>query len=158
MKKKNSLWKKSLAAVATLTLAFGCMTGCGATEEDTASTTQKDTAAVEQEVEAESSEQEDSQYADTITLVWYPNESADNFTTARDKLVEQATGKKVEQQLTTDYAIAIEAVSNGTAQIGCIFGGEGYVQAKNGNDAVELLFVPSGASETLDDRRGNRGS
>ena len=65
--------------------------------------------------------------------------------------IEQATGKKVEQKLTTDYAIAIESLSNGTAQIGCSMGGEGYCQAKKANDAVNPLFVLSGESGTLDD-------
>ncbi len=93
-------------------------------------------------------------YSETITLVWYPNESAEDYQGARDeigRLIEQATGKKVEQKLTTDYAIAIESLSSGTAQIGCAMGGEGYIQAKNANDAVNPLFVQSGESGTLDD-------
>ena len=57
----------------------------------------------------------------------------------------------MEQKLTTDYAIAIESLSNGTAQIGCSMGGEGYCQAKKANDAVNPLFVLSGESGTLDD-------
>lgn len=57
----------------------------------------------------------------------------------------------MEQKLTTDYAIAIESLSNGTAQIGCCMGGEGYCQAKMANDAVNPLFVQSGESGTLDD-------
>lgn len=49
----------------------------------------------------------------------------------------------MEQELTTDYAIAIESLSNGTAQIGCCMGGEGYCQAKVANDAVNpLLYSP----------------
>lgn len=57
----------------------------------------------------------------------------------------------MEQKLTTDYAIAIESLFNGTAQIGCCMGGEGYCQAKVANDAVNPLFVQSGESGTLDD-------
>ena len=94
-------------------------------------------------------------YADTITLVWYPNESAEDYDVAREeyaKLIEQATGKKVEQKLTTDYAIAIESLSNGTAQI-CFMGAQGYIEAKNTNDAVLPLFVNSGESGTLDDAK-----
>lgn len=92
-------------------------------------------------------------YADTITLVWYPNESAEDYDVAREeyaKLIKQATGKEVEQKLTTDYAIAIESLSNGTAQI-CFMGAQGYIEAKEANDAVLPLFVNSGASGTLDD-------
>lgn len=93
-------------------------------------------------------------YADTLTLVWYPNESAETYEKPRQevaKLIEKATGKKVEQKLTTDYAIAIESIAGGTAQIGCCFGAEGYIQAKNSNSAVDVLFVNSGESGTLDD-------
>lgn len=57
----------------------------------------------------------------------------------------------MEQKLTTDYAIAIESLSNGTAQIGCCMGGEGHCQAKVANNAVNPLFVQSGESGTLDD-------
>lgn len=141
MKRKSSLIKAG-AIMAALVLSFGCMTGCNSEQTELTSST-TDTASSGK-----------TSYSDTITLVWYPNESADNFTTPREevaKLIEQATGKKVEQKLTTDYAIAIESISSGTAQIGCMFGGEGYVQAKESNDAVDLLFVNSGESGTLDD-------
>lgn len=96
-----------------------------------------------------------SAYVDTITVVWYPNESAEDYDIARKeyaKLIEQATGKKVEQKLTTDYAIAIESLSNGTAQI-CFMGAQGYIEAKNSNDAILPLFVNSGESGTLDDAK-----
>lgn len=145
--KRRSLLTKSLVTVAALAMTVGCMTGCGSTEQEAAETPE---AVTEQAEEAEATDN----YADTITLVWYPNESADDFSASRDevaRLVEQATGKKVEQKLTTDYAIAIEAVSSGAAQIGCVFGAEGYIQAKNANDAVEPLFVHTGSSGTLDD-------
>ena len=94
-------------------------------------------------------------YADTITLVWYPNESAEDYDVAREeyaKLIKQATGKEVEQKLTTDYAIAIESLSNGTAQI-CFMGAQGYIEAKEANDAVLPLFVNSGESGTLEDAK-----
>lgn len=158
MRRKNIL-TKSLAIVATLTLGLGCLAGCGSSEEETAeketAEAQAETSAAEAaEEETQTPEEEGGDYADTITLVWYPNESADNFTATRDEigsLIEQATGKTVEQKLTTDYAIAIESVSSGSAQIGCMFGTEGYIQAKNADDAVNLLFVNSGESGTLDD-------
>ena len=143
----------------TLTMAVGCMTGCGSDKED--KTTEQKTTEVEQVNATESgdtavatdSAETDKQYADTITLVWYPNESADAYQDTRDeigRLIEEATGKKVEQKLTTDYAIAIESLSNGTAQIGCVMGAEGYIQAKNANDSVDLLFVNSDSEGTLD--------
>jgi phosphonate transport system substrate-binding protein len=66
-----------------------------------------------------------------ITLVWYPNESAADYQPARDEiasLISEATGKKVEHKLTTDYSIAIESVASGTAQI-CFMGAQGYIEA-----------------------------
>lgn len=163
--KRKSLVSKSLATVTALMMAMSCMAGCGSTEtnseatatpEATENTAESDaTATPEATEDAKEDDGEDSgNYADTITLVWYPNESADNFTTSRDevgRLIEEATGKKVEQKLTTDYTIAIEAISSGSAQIGCVFGAEGYIQAKNKNDAVHPIFVNSGESGTLDD-------
>ncbi len=91
--------------------------------------------------------------SDIITIVWYPNESAADYQSARDefaKLITEATGKKVEHKLTTDYAIAIEALASGQAQI-CFMGAQGYIQAKDKNPNVNPLFVNSGASGTLDD-------
>lgn len=158
MRRKNRL-TKSLAIITTLTLGFGCMAGCGEKEAEVTPKASSEKASTEKQAEAEAAEgtespEEGGDFSDTITLVWYPNESADNFTATRDEigsLIEQATGKTVEQKLTTDYAIAIESVSGGSAQIGCMFGAEGYIQAKNANDAVNLLFVNSGESGTLDD-------
>ena len=91
--------------------------------------------------------------SDTITIVWYPNESAADYQSARDefaRLITEATGKKVEHKLTTDYAIAIEALASGQAQI-CFMGAQGYIQAKDKSASVNPLFVNSGASGTLDD-------
>ena len=154
----KTLFTKLLATAAALTMVMGCVAGCGSTEE-AAAETEAAGAQVEESTKPAAEAQaapaeEENEYADTITLVWYPNESAENFTTSREevgRLIEEATGKKVEQKLTTDYAISIESVSSGTAQIGCVFGAEGYIQAKNANDAVDVLFVNSGESGTLDD-------
>jgi phosphonate transport system substrate-binding protein len=90
---------------------------------------------------------------DKITLVWYPNESAADYQAARDEignLITKATGKAVEHKLTTDYAIAIEAIAGGTAQIS-FMGAQGYIEAHNKNANVLPLVVNSGASGTLDD-------
>ena len=138
--------KKLFAGIMAITMLGAGFTGCGTTEDSSS----------ENKTNAESSAdlKQSDNYADTITLVWYPNESAEDYQEARNevgKLIEQATGKTVEQKLTTDYAIAIESLSNGTAQIGCCMGAEGYIQAKNSNDAVNPLFVQSGESGTLDD-------
>jgi len=45
---------------------------------------------------------------DTITLVWYPNESAADYEPAREefyRLIAKATDKNVVERLTTDYAV-----------------------------------------------------
>jgi phosphonate transport system substrate-binding protein len=90
---------------------------------------------------------------DTLKFVWYPNESGEDLKAARDEIgaiIEKATGKKVEHQLTTDYAIAIEAIANGNAHI-AFTGAQGYIEAHNKNAKVMPLFVNSGNSGTLDD-------
>ena len=135
--KTRKLFASSLAAVLFAAMLAGCSTGSdtssqtAGTEDSTPSTSSTGSSASSEE----SAEEPSGDYADTITLVWYPNES---------------TGKEVEQKLTTDYAIAIESLASGTAQI-CFMGAQGYIEAKNANDAVEPLFVNSGASGTLDD-------
>ncbi len=88
-----------------------------------------------------------------INMVWYPNESAADYQPARDefaRIVTEATGRPVEHKLTTDYAIAIESLASGSADI-CFMGAAGYIEAKNKNPQVDTLFVNSGASGTLDD-------
>jgi len=89
-----------------------------------------------------------------ITIVWYPNESANDYVSSRNefgRLVEQATGRKVVHRLTTDYVIAIEALASGSADIGAVMGAVGYIAAKNKNPNVNILFVNSGVSGTLED-------
>ena len=90
---------------------------------------------------------------DTIRIVWYPNESGGDLEEARNeigKIVETATGKKVEHKLTTDYAIAIETLANDGAEIGYT-GAQGYVEANKKNGKIQPLAVTSGPSGTLDD-------
>lgn len=95
----------------------------------------------------------DSKSSDTITMVWYPNESAGDLAEARDeigKVIEKATGKKVEHKLTTDYSVVVESIANGTAGI-AYMGPEGYIQANKKNNKVQPLVVSSGKSGTIDD-------
>ena len=90
---------------------------------------------------------------DKITMVWYPNESGGDLEEARQevgKIIEDATGLEVEHKLTTDYSVAIESISNGTAQI-AFMGPQGYVEAHNKNEKILPLVVSSGESGTLDD-------
>ena len=90
---------------------------------------------------------------DEITMVWYPNESGNDLKAARDEIgqvIEEVTGKKVDHKLTTDYAIAIETIANGNADL-AFMGAQGYIEAKNKNGNIEPVVVPSGASGTLED-------
>lgn len=105
---------------------------------------------------------------DTLTIAWYPNESGAELKNARDEIanvIEEATGKTVEHQTTTDYIIAIEALANGQADL-AFMGAQGYIEAHNKNESVAPLVVPSGESGTLDDavyhswlavKKGNEG-
>lgn len=90
---------------------------------------------------------------DTLTIAWYPNESGADLKDARDEIgrvIEKATGKKVEHKTTTDYIIAIEALATGNADL-AFMGAQGYIEANAKNDKVQPLVVPSGASGTLED-------
>jgi phosphonate transport system substrate-binding protein len=92
---------------------------------------------------------------DVIKMVWYPNESGEDMNSSRDeigRLISEATGKKVEHQLTTDYAIAIETLVNNNADL-AFTGAQAYVEANKRNDAVQTIAVKSGKSGTLDDAK-----
>lgn len=91
--------------------------------------------------------------SDKITMVWYPNESGGELESARNAIgdiIKKATGKEVEHKLTTDYAIAIESIANGTGGI-AFMGAQGYVEANKKNKDVQPLVVASGKSGTLTD-------
>ncbi|PRR84383.1 PhnD/SsuA/transferrin family substrate-binding protein [Clostridium vincentii] len=95
----------------------------------------------------------DKKTSDTLTIVWYPNESGGDLEAARNEIgdiITKATGKKIEHMLTTDYAIAIEALANDTAAIG-FMGAEGYIEAHTKNENVIPLAIASGKSGTVDD-------
>lgn len=150
-------YAKKMVCLASAAVMAASLTACGGSTAATAQTTVGTAAAETQKEETKAPETKAEAKAekgvDKIVMVWYPNESASDYEPAREefgRLISEATGKPVEQKLTTDYSIAIESLANGTAQI-CFMGAQGYVEAKNKNDAVEPLFVNSGASGTLDD-------
>ena len=90
---------------------------------------------------------------DTITIAWLPNNAGEDFKATRaaiDKVIADATGKKVEDRLTTDYAITVEALASGNAQL-AFLGGESYVESHKKNPKVLPLVVNSGESGTLKD-------
>jgi len=88
-----------------------------------------------------------------ITIAWLPNNSGDNekvFRVEFDKVIADATGRKVEDKLTTDYNIAIAALDSGDAQLGW-FGPFEYITGHDKNPHVVPLVVESGDSGTLQD-------
>lgn len=72
-----------------------------------------------------------SQSSKTLTVVFLPSDSAKEESAARtdlSKKISEATGKKVKVQTTTDYNVAINAISSGKAQI-ALMGPDGYIEA-----------------------------
>jgi len=89
-----------------------------------------------------------------ITVVWYPNESANDFQPARDeygRMITEVTGREVIHRLTTDYVIAIESLASGAADIGARWGAVGMMEAQQKNPEIMPLIVNSGPSGTLED-------
>ncbi len=105
---------------------------------------------------------------DYITIAWLPNNSADNERVLREEIarvIAKATGKEVENKLTTDYVIAIAALENGDAQLGW-FGPNEYLTSHAKDPKIIPLVVESGDSGTLKDalyhsrflvKKGNEG-
>jgi phosphonate transport system substrate-binding protein len=156
---KISTFFKTILSAAMISVMVLSMAACGAETQSTSSPAETQAAdqpagqPADQTAGQATDQAKDSSYPDKVTLVWYPNESAADYQPARDefaKLIKQATGKEVEHKLTTDYAIAIEALASGTAQI-CFMGAQGYIEANQRSADVKPLFVNSGASGTLDD-------
>lgn len=91
--------KKLLSFVLSITLLLS-FAGCteDKSPEVTSSTTSKNS-------EATTTKEIEKTSKNKIVMVWYPNESAKDYEPARNefgRLIEKATGKKVEQKLTTD--------------------------------------------------------
>ncbi|MGP4069522.1 phosphate/phosphite/phosphonate ABC transporter substrate-binding protein [Halobacillus sp. B29] len=127
--------------LSVLTLMFLTLVGCASSE-----TSGEGTSGSESDSGSGSGD-------DTLTIAWYPNESGGDLKEARQsigKMVEEATGKKVEHKTTTDYIIAIEALANGNADV-AYMGAQGYIEAHKKNEDVKPLAVSSGESGTLKD-------
>ena len=93
---------------------------------------------------------------DPINIVWYPNESSNTHDDIRGevaRLVEQATGRKAENKTTTDYTIAIQSIASGSADIAMAMGAVGYIEAKNQNPQVDVLFVNGDKNGSLDEAK-----
>ena len=91
-----------------------------------------------------------------INVVWYPNESSNTHEVIREevgKLITQATGRGVNNVTTTDYTIAIQSIASGSADIAMAMGAVGYIEAKNKNPEVDVLFVNSDKNGSLDEAK-----
>jgi len=92
----------------------------------------------------------------TINVVWYPNESANTHDEVRAevaRLIKQATGREVKNVTTTDYTIAIEAIASGSADIAMAMGAVGYIEAKNKNNAVNVMFTNADKNGKIDEAK-----
>jgi phosphonate transport system substrate-binding protein len=141
---------KKLFLIMLLIALSTVFVACGSTNTESTETSEGE---VEQATEETATEEAAAPEKEKIVMVWLPNESGADLKDARDefgKIIEDATGIKVEHQLTTDYLIAVEAMANDNADLAFV-GAQAYVEANNKNSAVQPLFVPSGASGTLDD-------
>ncbi len=92
---------------------------------------------------------------DPLVWIWYPNESTPEFTETRAefiRIISEALGREITEQLSTDYAITLEALINDNAVFSWL-GGEGYTQAHERNAAILPLVTNSGNSGTLSDAK-----
>jgi phosphonate transport system substrate-binding protein len=91
-----------------------------------------------------------------INVVWYPNESGNTYDEIRvevARLIEQATGRKVNNVTTTDYTIAIESIASGSADIAMAMGAVGYIEAKIRNPEVNGMFVNADKHGKIDEAK-----
>ena len=91
-----------------------------------------------------------------INVVWYPNESSNTHDDIRaevSRLIEQATGRKANNVTTTDYTIAIQSIASGSADIAMAMGAVGYIEAKNKNPQIDVLFVNADKHGSLDEAK-----
>ena len=148
---KNSKILLALMAIAIVTLS---MAGCGG-DAESAPPVVNDTGT--QVIEnTPTPEAAPAPNTDPINVVWYPNESSNTHTEVRDevgKYIEQATGRKVEHKTTTDYTIAIESIASGSADIAMAMGAVGYIEAKNKNPQVDVLFVNADKNGSLEEAK-----
>jgi len=159
---KHTFIKSATAILLVLIMTF-VLIGCGTDtppaqtsipEAQVPATEAAATTTTATPVEAVEEATEEAANTSPITVVWYPNESANDYEPAREefgRLITEVTGREVIHRLTTDYVIAIESIASGSADIGAVFGAVGFMEAQERNPAVMPLFVNSGASGTLDD-------
>ena len=88
-----------------------------------------------------------------LVWVWLPNDAppeSAQFRAAMDKIVSDAIGRPVQDKLTTDYNIAIQAMTSDNAAI-ALFGPYQYIKASQISKNVVPLVTNTGDSGTLSD-------
>ena len=88
-----------------------------------------------------------------LVWVWLPNDAppeSAQFRAAMDKIVSDAIGRPVQDKLTTDYNIAIQAMTSDNAAI-ALFGAYQYVKCSAISKNVIPLVTNTGDSGTLSD-------
>jgi len=109
---------KSVTAILLVSVMLFVMIGCssGTPSEQTpipetqTPTTGTATNTTENPVAAPVEPAEPATNTSPITVVWYPNESTNDYEPAREefgRLITEATGREVVHRLTTDYVIAV---------------------------------------------------
>ncbi|MGO9310173.1 MAG: PhnD/SsuA/transferrin family substrate-binding protein [Spirochaetia bacterium] len=88
-----------------------------------------------------------------LVWVWLPNDSPPEsapFRAAMDKIVSDAIGRPVVDKLTTDYNIAIQAMTSDNAAL-ALFGPYQYIKASQITKTIVPLVTNTGDSGTLAD-------
>lgn len=145
MKVSNFVSRRSFLLMSSAAVACAGLSACSTSGSKGGAATQS----------AKQNNPESIKEPDEITMVWYPNESATEYDKGREefgKLLEKGVGKAVKLMTTTDYNVAIEAISSGKAQIAYL-GAEGFVQAETKNPAVIPIVTTSDDKGLLDGAR-----
>ena len=157
---RKSIVLKFIAAVMLVAVMITGMAGCNsATNSPSAENTQGNSSSQNSNASASNNESTPTAVGKNespITVVWYPNESSNTHDDIRAevaRLIEQATGRKVENKTTTDYTIAIQSIASGSADIAMAMGAVGYIEAKNQNPEIDVLFVNADKNGTLEEAK-----
>ena len=106
--------KKLFAGIMAFTMLGASFTGCGTTEDSSSKS--------KTNAESSADSKQSDNYTDTITLVWYPNESAEDYQEARNevgKLIEQATGAKADYRLCHCHRVSFQWYGTDRLLHGC---------------------------------------
>ena len=156
---------KSISAILFIGVTVISLTGCGSSASgslaaaDNPAITTTGNAGASTTVSTQTNETastSEPKNTDPINVVWYPNESSnthDDIRTEVGRLIEQATGRKVANKTTTDYTIAIQSIASGSADIAMSMGAVGYIEAKNQNPQVDVMFVNADKNGSLDEAK-----